>query len=84
MQFVFEEGHFGIEQDRVGSGEFGDGDRVAGIVGVGVCPYLGVGCGGEVGVVAGIGRRVRPVVRFRGDGSREGEIRTGICADGWA
>lgn len=76
VQLVFKEGDFGVEEDRVWFGEFGEGDGVGGVVRIGVGPDVCVGGG----VVAGIGRRVCPVVWFCGDGGGEGETRTGICA----
>ena len=66
VQFVFKEGYFCVEQDRVWFGEFGEGDGVTGIVGIGVCPRLRIGRGCVM--MSGIGGRVRPVVRFRRDG----------------
>lgn len=47
------------------------------VVWIGVCPDLRI-----IWVVPWIGRRVRPVVRFRGDGGGQGEICTWICAGG--
>ena len=73
MQLVFKEGDFGVEQDRVWSGEFCEGDGVCGVVWIGVRPFPRV-------VVSGICRRVGPVVWLGCDGGGQWQARTRVCA----
>jgi hypothetical protein len=77
VQLVFEQGDFCVEEDRVWSGEFDEWDGVCGVVRVGVCP---VGC--VVGMVSGVGRRVRPVVWLGCDGGGQRQARAWVCAGG--
>ena len=84
VQLVFEQGYFGVEQDRIWSGELGHWYSVRSVLRIGIRPYRRIGRVVNVvvraRVMSRICRRVRPVVRLGHDGRGERQVRTGVCA----